>query len=151
MDDRQHAPREGSHGVQWGLAAALVLMIVATGVVAWRMGSSNQLGGTSWVLTELPHSEVGIAGHTVTVSFTADELTGQAPVNTYSGEYTAGGTVFKVGDIALTRMAGSEPAMALEGAYFDALTNVTAYVYDEETLTFLDPDGVVFLVFERSQ
>ncbi|MBN2247366.1 MAG: META domain-containing protein [Coriobacteriia bacterium] len=151
MDDQPHVPREGSHGVQWGLAIALVLVMVATGVVAWMLGSSNQLGGTSWVLTELPQSGVEIGGHTVTAAFTADEMTGQAPVNSYGGEYTAGGAVFKVGDVARTLMAGPDDAMAVEDAYFEALTTVTAYVYDGDTLTLLDPDGVVFLVFQRAE
>jgi len=151
MNDQSHMPREGSHGVQWGLAVALVLAVVLTGVVAWRLGSSNQLDGTSWVLAELPQSDVELVGHTVTASFTTDEITGQAPVNSYGGEYSAGGALFKVGDVARTLMAGPDDAMAVEDAYFDALTHVTAYVYDEETLTLLDPDGVVFLIFERAE
>ncbi len=149
MDDRPHIPREGSHGVQWGLAIALVLVIVVTGVVAWMLGSSNQLGGTAWVLTAMPESGLDLVGDTITASFTSDSISGQAPVNSYSGEFTAGGAVFKVDNVARTLMAGDDEAMALEDAYFDALATVTAYVFDGETLTLLDPDGVSLLTFER--
>lgn len=148
-DGHERVHREGSHGVQWGLAIALVLVVVATVAVAWWLGSSNQLGGTSWVLVEMPQSPAGLAGQTVTATFSEDEISGQAPVNGYSGEYTAGGAVFKVGDVARTLMAGPDDAMAVEDAYFEALVTVTAYVYDGDTLTLLDPDGAVFLVFER--
>lgn len=147
-DDRR-VPREGSHGVQWGLAIVLVLIVVVTGVVTWWLGSSNQLGGTSWILVEMPQSEADLGGYTITAAFSSDQISGQAPVNSYSGEFTAGGAVFKVSEVARTLMAGSEEAMALEDAYFEALTAVTAYVYDGDTLQLLDPDGVVFLVFER--
>ena len=108
--------REGSHGVQWGLAIALVLVVVVTVAVAWWLGSSNQLGGTSWVLVEMPQNPAGLAGQTVTATFSADEISGQAPVNGYSGEYTAGGAVFKVGEVARTLMAGPDDAMAVEDA-----------------------------------
>ncbi|MHB8050952.1 MAG: META domain-containing protein [Coriobacteriia bacterium] len=151
MSDQPHIPREGSHGVQWGLAIALVLVVVATVAVAWKLGSSNQLGGTSWTLSELPQSDVAIGEHTVTASFSDNEITGQAPVNSYGGEYSAGGAVFKVGDVTRTLMAGPDDAMAVEDAYLDALTRVTAYVFDGQTLTLLDPDGEVFLVFERAE
>lgn len=151
MSDQPHIPREGSHGVQWGLAIALVLIVVVTVAVAWKLGSSNQLGGTNWTLRELPQSGVEIGEYAVTASFSANEITGQAPVNSYGGEYSAGGVVFKVGDVARTLMAGPDDAMAVEDAYFDALTKVTAYVFDGETLTLLDPEGEILLVFERSE
>lgn len=146
-----HAPREGSHGFQWGLAIALAMVVVITAAVAWWLGSSNQLGGTSWVLTAMPGSDADIAGYTVTAAFTDDEIGGQASVNSYSGEYTAGGAVFKVGEVARTLMAGSDEAMAVENAYFDALGTVTAYVLDGDTLTLIDPDGVKLLVFRSAE
>lgn len=146
-----HTFREGSHGFQWGLAIALAMVVVITAAVAWWLGSSNQLGGTSWVLAAMPESELEIGGLTVTAVFTDNEIGGQAPVNSYGGEYSAGGTVFKVGEVARTLMAGSDEAMAVEDAYFEALGTVTAYVYDGDTLTLLDPDGVQLLVFRRAE
>lgn len=148
---RQGVPREGSHGVQWGLATALVLVVVVSVFVAWRLGSSNQLDGTSWVLTELPRSGVEIGDYAVTAVFDDDAISGQAPVNSYGGEYSAGGAVFKVGEVARTLIAGSDEAMAVEDAYFEALTRVTAYVLDEDTLTLLDPAGEILVVFERAE
>ncbi|MEA5075651.1 MAG: META domain-containing protein [Coriobacteriia bacterium] len=146
-----HAFKEGSHGFQWGLAIALALVVVVTAAVAWWLGSSNQLGGTSWVLTAMPHSGLEVEGHTITATFSDDEIGGQAPVNSYSGEFTAGGAVFKVGEVARTLMAGSDEAMAVEDAYFEALGTVTAYVYDGDTLTLLDPDGAQMLVFRSAE
>lgn len=146
-----HTFKEGSHGFQWGLAIALAMVVVVTAAVAWWLGSSNQLGGTSWVLTAMPYSGLEIEGHTITAAFSGDEIGGQAPVNSYGGEYTAGGAVFKVGDVARTLMAGSDEAMAVEDAYFEALGTVTAYVYDGDTLTLLDPDGAQLLVFRRAE
>lgn len=146
-----HTFREGSHGFQWGLAIALAMVVVITAAVAWWLGSSNQLGGTSWVLAAMPESELEIGGLTVTAVFTDNEIGGQAPVNSYGGEYSAGGTVFKVGEVARTLMAGSDEAMAVEDAYFDALGKATAYVYNGDTLTLLDPDGVQLLVFRRAE
>jgi len=146
-----HTFKEGSHGFQWGLAIALAMVVVITAAVAWWLGSSNQLGGTLWVLTAMPESGLEIEGLTVTAAFTDDEIGGQAPVNSYGGEYSAGGTVFKVGEVARTLMAGSDEAMVVEDAYFEALSAATAYVYDGDTLTLLDPDGAQLLVFRRAE
>ena len=66
----ERVPREGSHGVQWGLIAVLVLIVVGTGAVAWWLGSSNQLGGTSWVLVDMPQSGIETGAYAITASFT---------------------------------------------------------------------------------
>lgn len=92
--------------------------------------------GAEWVLVG-PAAIVG----DVTISFDADEVSGQAPVNRYFGPFTAGDDgSLTFGPLARTEMAGPPELMRSEDAYFELLGRVTAFDADEVQLTLRTAD-----------
>lgn len=91
--------------------------------------------GTEWILVGPNTAEVRLAGRGVTVTFAQDgTFFGAAPVNTYSGTFTATGDTLEFGPIARTEMAGEPEQMAAEDQYFQALALVDAFDADGEQL-----------------
>lgn len=80
------------------------------------------LNGTSWRLTAWSASSLAPAGFGITAVFANDQISGHSAVNTYSGSYsaTADGR-FAVDALAMTEIAGSEPARRAEGIYLELL------------------------------
>jgi heat shock protein HslJ len=67
-----------------------------------------------------------VDGRPVTLTVTGHEVRGRAACNSYSGTATRDGDAFLPGAIARTQVACADDAvMALESAYFAALTTVT--------------------------
>lgn len=100
--------------------------------------------GAEWVLVapaSLPAD--------VTITFDADQVSGQAPVNRYFGPFTAGedGSL-EFGALARTEMAGPPELMQAEEEYFALLDRVTAFDADEVQLT-LRTGGEMLLSFAQ--
>jgi heat shock protein HslJ len=136
------------------LTAALIVIGIAAAALALAACSSADeatLEG-AWTLTAAGDEALDAAAFTITAEFTADQLSGQAPVNSYSGGYTAGDDgSFTGGPYASTMMAGEHEAMAAEAAYFALLDRVTAWSVDGTTLTLSDDQGAALLTFERDE
>jgi len=100
--------------------------------------------GAEWVLV----APASIPGD-VTITFDADEVSGQAPVNSYFGPFTAaedGSLTF--GPLARTEMAGSPEVMRAEDEFFERMGRVTAFDADEVQLT-LRTGGEMLLSFAQ--
>ncbi len=95
--------------------------------------------GSEWVLV----APASITGD-VTITFDADQVSGQAPVNRYFGPFTAtdDGTL-SFGPLARTEMAGPPELMAAEDEYMALLERVTAFDADEIALTLRDGDEML--------
>ena len=107
----------------------------------------NPLQGTSWVLTEAAtpgEEELGEAG--ITADFFDEQMSGQAPVNSYFTEYVVEGESVEFGEIGATLMAGSAKAMAAETVYFELLGSVTTFEVAADTL-LLKADGAEVLEY----
>lgn len=84
----------------------------------------------------------------------AGRISGRAAVNRYSGTFQLGphGTVSWPGPgLAMTRMAGPEPAMKLETRFTQALTATTRLLLPEGGARFEDASGSNVLEFRTSE
>ena len=134
---------------QFLVVLALVAAVAIIGLLA--LGRGAGLDGTAWTLTAWSASSIDPGGHVVTLEFADGRIGGQAPVNSYGGEYAARGDgSFETDEIVSTLMAGDEDAVAAEALFFSLLEQVDRYRVDGDVLTLLDGAGEV-LVFERVQ
>jgi len=109
----------------------------------------SALDGTQWRLTEWTLSSLNPRDFEITAEFADGKISGRGGVNSYGGPYTLGSRQsFKVGSIASTQMAGPEPAMRAEGAYFALLGQARSYRVEAGRLTLLDAGGNESLIFE---
>jgi heat shock protein HslJ len=73
-------------------------------------------------------------------------------LNSYGGPCRLGTRhAFSVGQLASTQMAGPEPAMRAEGAYFTLLRQARSYRVDAGRLTLFDAGGNESLIFEAAR
>jgi heat shock protein HslJ len=83
--------------------------------------------GETWYLT-WASGDSPRAGADVTMTFEAESVGGQAPVNTYSAGYTTTDSgAIELGPIASTLMAGEPDAMRAEAQFFALLEAVDGY------------------------
>lgn len=109
---------------------------------------SAVLDGTTWSLEAWAVSSLDPGDFVITAAFDGGQISGKAAVNTYSGPYSADASgVFSVGALARTEIAGPEPAMQAEAAYFGLLEQARAYEVDDDHLTLRAEDGGELLVF----
>jgi len=112
------------------------------------------LEGSSWSLREWSEGALDPSDFEITAQLAEGRMAGTASVNRYTGQYTAGargsdGTgSFSMGPVATTKMAGPEPAMRAEDAYFRLLAQTCGYQLDSSHLVLLDANGEDLLVFE---
>jgi len=111
----------------------------------------GSLDGTQWKLTGWTISSLNPADFTITVKFADGQISGHSGVNTYGGTYHLGtGGTFSTGPLACTEMAGPEPAMRAESAYFLLLAQVRTFALTGSTLTLRDAGGNELLIFDTS-
>jgi len=137
------------HRLSW-ITLTFVAVVALAGVVAAGCGGDGQqLDGTSWRLAGWSVSSQSPADFEITAAFTSDQISGAAPVNTYSGGYavTADGG-FSVGELARTLMAGPEQDMKAEDTYFQLLAETKAYEIDGGQLVLSDANGNQLLIYD---
>lgn len=105
---------------------------------------SNPLQGTAWVLTEATAGEEELGEAGITADFFDEQMSGQAPVNSYFTEYVVEGESVEFGEIGATLMAGSAKTMAAEAVYFELLGSVTTFEVAADKL-LLKADGTEVL------
>jgi heat shock protein HslJ len=128
------------------LATALLVALLAVCSGCSLVG--DPLGGTSWKLTGWSISSTDPASVTITIAFKDGQASGNSGVNSYGGPYSAGiGGSLSFGSIAMTQMAGPEPAMRAESAYHALLAQVGSYKVEGATLTLMDKNGNQQLIF----
>jgi heat shock protein HslJ len=111
----------------------------------------SSLDGTQWRLTEWTLSSLSPADFTITAKFAGGRVSGNSGVNSYSGPYNLGpGTAFSVGQLAVTQMAGPEPAMRAETAYLTLLAQAKSFKTADGRLTLYDQGGNESLIFEAA-
>jgi heat shock protein HslJ len=108
-----------------------------------KMEGDHPLEGTAWVLTESSLSSPDLGSMGVTADFFKEQMSGQAPVNSYFAEYSTEGESIEFGPIGSTLMAGEPEQMAAEAAYFELLSTVTTFMITEEKLTLKAGDDEV--------
>lgn len=90
-----------------------------------------------WTLRQIDNVQMS---ETITLTFpAAGEIAGKAPCNAFSGAQTAPYPWFKAEKIAVTRRAC--PALAMETAFFEALSAMTLAEVSGDTLILSNTDG----------
>lgn len=106
--------------------------------------SPKPLSGTTWQLSAILATAATaspVAGSTVTLQITGDQLSGKA-CNMFRGEVKIEGSTFKVGPLMSTKMACANPdESAQETAVLTALEAVSSYAIVGDTLTVKADDG----------
>lgn len=114
-------------------------------------GAQAGLEGAEWRLTELSGEALpaGRQQAAVTVRFAEGRVQGFTGCNQFNGPYTLEGNRFTPGNLGVTQMACSEPAMSLERGFLDAFSGAFDLALAGDTLTLAPPEGGAPLVFAR--
>ena len=132
--------------------AGMLVVVVAVSALPGCSRGQPALDGTQWRLTEWTLSSLDARDFDITAAFADGKISGRSGVNSYGGRYTAvARQSFKVESIASTEMAGLEPAMRAEGAYFTLLAQASSYRVDAGRLTLFDAGGNELLIFEAEK
>jgi hypothetical protein len=87
----------------------------------------------------------------LTITFAADTVSGQGPVNSWSGSYTATPTgQLDFADVAITAMAGPDEAMKAEAAYQALLETVDGYTAVQAGELYLFDEQANVLVYSAT-
>ena len=105
------------------------------GVEEATLAGEHPLESTAWVLTGSSLSSQDLGSMGITADFFKEQMSGQAPVNSYFADYTTEGESIEFGPIGSTLMAGDQKMMDAEAAYFELLGSVTTFAVTEEKLT----------------
>ena len=114
-------------------------------ILVYTAAAANPLEG-SWDVTGYNNGKQAVvspvAGSTLTVVFTADQISGSAGCNTYSGGYTIDGTTLKIGPLASTMRACADQAVNdQEQQFLAALQASTTYDHTGNILTLKAAGG----------
>lgn len=135
---------------RWKAIAALLLLAAALGVLGGcSSATADPLKGTQWKLTAWTVDSIDPATVTITMKFADGQVSGNSGVNSYGGPYTLGaGNAITLGPLAMTEMAGPEPAMRAESAYQALLAQVGSFKIAGGKLTLYDKNGNESLIFD---
>jgi len=108
-------------------------------LLVYSAAAANPLEG-SWDVTGYNNGKQAtvspVADSKLTAIFTADQVSGSAGCNTYSGGYTIDGTTVKIGPLASTQKACADQAVSdQEQQFLAALQASTTYSQSGNTLT----------------
>ncbi len=103
---------------------------------------SNELAGTTWVLTE---GAPIVNGWPATLTFEADTFGGTAACNGYGGSYTIDGSVLELGEIAQDSAGCEERVLESEEVFLTGLRAVDSFLLDGDRLVLsgTEPDLVL--------
>jgi heat shock protein HslJ len=130
-------------------AALLALPVLAACATEPMMTASAPAGpalaDTTWMLESVGADAPPSA---VSLNFTADRVSGEAPCNRYMGGYVQTGAALEIGPVAATRRAC--PHLAAEDRFFGALTDVASAEVAGEVLILRNAEGAELMRFRRA-
>jgi heat shock protein HslJ len=114
-------------------------------ILVYAAAAANPLEG-SWDVTGYNNGKQAVVspvtGSTLTAIFTADQVSGSAGCNTYSGSYTLDGTSLKIGPLASTMKACADQAVNdQEQQFLAALQASTTFSQSGNALTLKAAGG----------
>lgn len=135
--------------------AVVLLVVLALFVTPQGRGllglDTHRLDGMSWRLAEWSATGPNPSDFTITATFSDGRISGRSAVNTYGGPYRAAADgSFSATGLAMTEMAGPEPAMRAESIYIKLLSESTSYRLEDSGLVLRDASGRTTLVFTRA-
>ncbi len=100
------------------------------------------LADTNWTIVAI--GGAAVSGERYHLSFTADQISGQAGCNRFSGGYQHSGETLTVGGLAMTRMACPGPGMAHEQRFSEIVRGPVRIGFpDGDTLVLTGPNGEI--------
>jgi heat shock protein HslJ len=134
----------------------IIGLTVLMAVILPACSTAGGLDATSWKL----ESYADTAGDmmdvlpesAITLNFQADQVSGIASCNNYSGPYQTTGSKIEFGPLATTRKMCAQPLgiMEQEATYLAALETAAEYDLQGNMLEIKDNQGDVSLVFSRA-
>ena len=124
-------------------AAATAILVVAAALRA-AAEETPPLEGTTWRVEALPGQDAGAlaaARPALNVRFDAGRIEGFSGCNRFAGGYAREGDRIRLGSLAGTMMACSEPAMVLESAFRSALAGTLRYAIADGRLRLTSESG----------
>ena len=114
-------------------------------ILVYAAAAANPLEG-SWDVTGYNNGKQAVvspvADSKLTAIFTADQVSGSAGCNTYSGSYTLDGTTLKIGPLASTMRACADQAVNdQEQQFLAAMQNATTFSQSGNILTLKAAGG----------
>jgi heat shock protein HslJ len=124
--------------------------------IANYKATSQDLAGTSWQVIGYNNGKQAvvsiIAGTEMDIQFGKDgTVSGKSGCNNYSGPYTVNGNQIKIGPLASTMMACSDPegVMDQEQQYLAALETAATYQIEGNVLELRTSDGALAADFNK--
>jgi heat shock protein HslJ len=124
--------------------------------IASYQAASQDLSGTSWNVIGYNNGKQAVvsvmAGTEMDIQFGKDgTVSGKSGCNTYNGPYTVTGNQIKIGPLASTMMACSDPAgiMDQEQQYLAALATAATYQIEGNVLELRTSDGALAADFNK--
>ncbi|MGE5375849.1 MAG: META domain-containing protein [Bacteroidota bacterium] len=124
--------------------------------IASYKATSQDLAGTSWQVIGYNNGKQAVvsilAGTQMDIQFGKDgTVSGESGCNTYNGPYTVNGNQIKIGPLASTMMACSDPAgiMDQEQQYLAALGTAATYQVENNVLELRTADGALAADFNK--
>ena len=109
------------------------------------------LEGTDWMLGGIAQDEAIVStaiDADITATFEGGTVGGSAGCNTYTADYTVEGETLELGEIIRTEMACEDVERnEREELFLTTLGETAAYEIVRDTLTLMDGDGNVLLIF----
>jgi heat shock protein HslJ len=134
----------------------LTLFGPANKEIANYKAASQDLAGTSWDVIGYNNGKQAVvsilAGTQMDIQFGKDgTVSGKSGCNTYNGPYTVNGNQIKIGPLASTMMACSDPAgiMDQEQQYLAALGTAATYQIEGNVLELRTADGALAADFNK--
>ena len=126
----------------------MAALLAIAALAACAKDDALGLDGTLWRLESYLNADgetvQALADVDVTATFDGGRLSGSAGCNQYGATYTRRGNKLTLELLEVTLMlCQSEPIMAQEGAYVEALSRVARYRVTGDELDLLDEDGAV--------
>jgi len=138
------------------IAAIAIAGILALTSLAYVSSATAEnttpLEGVTWVLKSYGAPDnltAAVPDKEVTLTFNKDrkEASGSGGVNGYGGNYEVNRSRLTVSGVIHTMMAGPEPLMGQENAFFSILESAESFQIDGKQLTLTGTEGI--LVFSQ--
>ena len=112
----------------------------------------KKLHNTDWRLINMAGKNMKLQmknEEQITLSFTENEINGNAGINNYSGTYKISNDNISIQGIGATEMAGPDNLMRIEGEYLALLENVKKIKLINQKTLVLTTDKGKTLTFEK--
>jgi heat shock protein HslJ len=127
-----------------------LILHTSDGALTFEKATPLSLEGTVWSLNGIMEGEAIVGSsidHTITIQFENDQITGSGGCNNYFSSYKRDGEILSLGEIGSTLMACDEAVNQRESTFLAALSRVSGYQIDRETLTLFDESGNAVMSF----